>query len=167
ARDFLHGRVITAQRRAVLHPRGNAAFADHRREATDGVGAAAEPEQEDLVAGAPQLNDRRIAGDDVAGEPEAERLADEIVGAPPEAADAAGAGRQRPDAGIVERELLGRIDRRVRPAARRAIKLVDVAAALIDQNAAALAGPVGEDHDVLRHPGFLIRGKTIEDRALG
>jgi hypothetical protein len=40
--------------------------------------------------------------------------------------------------------LLGRIDGRVRAAARRAIELVDVAAALIHQHAAALSGAVGK-----------------------
>jgi hypothetical protein len=85
-RDLLHARGVAAQRRAVLHLRGNATAADHRRQAADRVGAAAEAEQEDPVPGTPQLNQGGVAIDDVAGQPEPERLAHQIVDAPPQIA---------------------------------------------------------------------------------
>jgi hypothetical protein len=55
------------------------------------------------------------------------------------------------EAGVVEGELLSRVDPGTGPAAGRPVELVDVGAVLVRTQAAGLAGAVGKDQDVVGH----------------
>src|SRR5688572_21164455 len=156
--DALHGLpgdalggLDVAPERPVAIGSGNAAQRDHGAEAAHGVGTAAEAEQENAIVRPAIADQGGVAIDDVAGEAEAGCLADQIVEEVPGRAEHAASAFAGADAGIVERVLLGRVDRGIRAATRRAIQLVDVAAALVEQNTAALAGAIGIDHDVSWH----------------
>jgi hypothetical protein len=70
---------IAPQRCAVRHPGGYAAQREHRRKAPDRVGAAAEAEQVDAVAGFVNPHDPGVAVDDVGGDAETRRLAGDVV----------------------------------------------------------------------------------------
>jgi hypothetical protein len=77
--------------------------------------AAAEAEEEDAVSRPPHPYDCSVAVDDVGGDPEPGRLAGEVIepsvrpGSRKCASKAAGT-----QAGIVERQLIGWVDRRIR-----------------------------------------------------
>ena len=166
--DALHGFLgdalgclDVALERPVAIRSGNPAQRDHGAEAAHGVGAAAEAEQENAIVGPAIADQGGVAIDDVAGEAEAGCLADQVVEEVPGRAEHAARAFAGADAGIVERVLLGRIDRGIGPASRRAVQLVDVAAALVEQHAAALAGAIGIDHDVSWHGRLPGRGSLI------
>src|SRR4029077_14232448 len=112
--------------------------------------------QENAVAGLPQLDDRRVAVDDIRGETEARGLAHPVVDLPFDCAQETKPRRQGTDARIVVGELLRRIYGRVGTAATRAVQLVDIAAAPRDETPASLPGPVATDDYVLAHVALAV-----------
>src|SRR5271157_5086435 len=55
------------------------------------------------------------------------------------------------ETGVVKRHLLRRVDTRIRPATSCAIKLINVAAVLVEGNPSCLACAVRKDQDILSH----------------
>ena len=130
---------------------GHAASLEHAAHAARRVGAAAETEQVDAVAGLPDADDLGVAVDDVLGDAEAGRLAHEVVEAP-QPGDLDGiAVAARAEARVVEGQLQRGVDAVVGGDAGGAEELVDVAARLVGHEAAGLAGAVREDQDILAH----------------
>jgi hypothetical protein len=79
------------------------------------------------------------------------------------------AGRLRSETRIVERELLARIDGGVRPAARRAVELVDVRTVLVGTEPAGLSGAVRFDirSSLVKVGGTARRGRPRGRRSDG
>ena len=129
------------------HPREafrHAAERQHPAEAADGIGAAAEAEQEDPVARPVGAEQRRIAVDDVIGDAVAGRLGEHILEAPERPANLAFV-RIGAEAGIVEADLPGAIR-----LARRHEQAIDIRP--VDRvGAAGLPRPIREDADIARH----------------
>ena len=145
--------------------RRHAAVLEHAAHAAHRVGAAAEPEQVDAVAGLPDADDLGVAVDDVLGDAEAGRLAHEIVEAPqPGDLDGIALGA-RAEPAVVEGKLQLGVDAAVGGDAGGAKELVDVAARLVGHEAAGLAGAVREDQDVLAHVRLPLASPTRPARC--
>ena len=131
--------------------RRHAAGLEDAAHAAHGVGAAAEAEQVDAVAGLPDADDLGVAVDDVLGDAEAGCLAQQIVDAPqPRDLDGLALGA-RAEPAVVEGKLQLGVDAAVGADAGGAKQLVDVAARLVGHVAAGLARAIREDQDVLAH----------------
>jgi hypothetical protein len=131
--------------------RRHSASGNDASKATDRVRATAESKQKNAIAGTPQLDKRSVAVNDVAGDAEPGCLSNLIVDPakdPTAEVPAIGLGAQP---GIIESRLLPRINEGIRPAAGRAIELVDIATLLVETEPACLPGSIREDHDVLTH----------------
>ena len=139
-----------------------AAQSQNARKATDGIGPSAETEQEDPVAGTPQPHESGVAIDEVAGDTEPSHTAESVVDATHDGDLDVVAGESGAEAGVVERQLIIRIDGCVRTTARGSEELVDVAPEFVDFDAAGLPCAVREDEDVAagkgRHP---VRGVVV------
>jgi hypothetical protein len=77
--------------------------------------------------------------------------AHEVVDLVSKRAEEPEAARNRPDAGIVVRELFGGVDARVRSAAGGPVELVNIATAFVEEEPSSLTGAVGKDDNVSRH----------------
>jgi hypothetical protein len=143
---------VAAYGAAVRHLDGYTAERQHRRETPDRVGAAAEAEEVDAVAGFVDPQDPGVAVDDVGGDAEPGRLARDVVQPTPCPRNKERALRRlRTQPGVVDCDLLGGVDAAVGTAAGRPKELVDVGAVLVGRQAAGLAGTVRKDQNVLRH----------------
>lgn len=131
--------------------RWDAAQIEHVRQRTHGVGTAAETEQVDPVARFVAFEDRLVAINDVAAEPQADRLAGNGTDPLPQPKDHRSRNACGSYSGIVEGDLSSRIDGTVRATASGPKQFVDVAQLLIGPHAADLAGPVCENENVLCH----------------
>jgi hypothetical protein len=85
--DFLDGDIGQPPRRplvvfhggAVLQARWDAAIRKDPGKAAHGIGAAAEPKKKDTVPRPPEPDQHFVTVDDIGGQPEAGRLAQEVV----------------------------------------------------------------------------------------
>ena len=100
----------------------------------------------------PQSDDGGVAVDDVACDAKSGGLTNEIVDPTQHGSDHAEVvpGWQGAEAGIVESQLLSRIDGRIWTTSRRSEEFINVAPSLIEREPAALAGAVRVDDDI-RH----------------
>ena len=111
-RDFARGPFIAEEGSGtVSHGRRHAAQRQNGGHAAHGVCASTEAEQEDVIAGLPQPQDRSVAVDYIHRYPKPCRLAYEVV----DPAIGAGeekyaAGRLRSQTRVVERQLFARIN---------------------------------------------------------
>ena len=87
------GAFVVFHRATALKLRGDAAVRQNPGEAADRVRAAAEAEQEDAVARPPETDEHFIAVDDIRGQAEAGRLAQEVVSHAEQSLDDAAARR--------------------------------------------------------------------------
>jgi hypothetical protein len=78
---------------ACLLRKGDSTFAEYRPETANGVRTTAKAEKKKAVAWPIKLDDRRITIDDVTGQPQPERLADEIVNSASEGTEKPRTGR--------------------------------------------------------------------------
>lgn len=118
---------------------------------THRVSAAAEADQKYAVAVFVKPDDRRIAVDDIAGDPNAGRHTGQIVEPAHPAVLEVTAVRCRAETGLVERHLLGRIDPGIRPHPACPVELVNICPRLIEISAARLSGAIRKDHNILLH----------------
>ena len=148
--DVARGLAEQGQRGAVGHAGRDAAERQQVGDTPHGVGAPAEADQEDAVARRVVVDDESVAvrhvGRDAASGHGGQQLLDEPDGRRHRGRTDVGA-----EAGVVEGNLLARIDGAVRPDAAGPVELVDVAQPLLRPCAAVLTGTVREDHDVLGH----------------
>jgi hypothetical protein len=131
-------------------PGGDTAQSQHPCNTPDRVGTSAESEKEDTIARPPQPKDHLIAICDVRGETIARSLADEIMNIAPDCRKEAAVYWSAAQASVVEGDLLGGFDARVRRDARGTVQFVDIGAILINGDAAGLAGAVRKNQYVFR-----------------
>jgi len=142
---------IAAQGRAIGHMARDAAIGHDPCNRSDRVGAPAETDQEDPITFLIQGDDSGVAIDNVPSDPQARRHAGEIVQPSHPANLEMTAIRRRTETGIVEGDLFGWFDLRVRADAAGAVELVNVCPRFVEIDAAGLTCAVGKDHNVLRH----------------
>jgi len=154
--EFHHGAVKCLRRDTAEH--------QQVRKATDRIGAAAEAKKIDSVAGLIMVDDEFVAVGNVALDAGARHRSEELL----DEANRSGEGGSSDvgtEAGVIEYNLLRRIDAGVRVVTRAAVHLIDVANALFRTGTAVLAGPVREHNDVLRHN--TLRVSYVDDSEMG
>jgi len=99
----------------------------------------------------PESDNGGVTINDVTRNAKARGLTHEIVERTGGGGDKTGAfmtGRSGTKARVVEGQLLGRIDRRIRSTPGRSEEFIDVAAPLVEEDTAALASAIGVNYDI-------------------